>query len=107
MRLEGDHVVVGQILESVGQRLRERSGPRAADDEIEELLLDRQVHLPRHGKSSAFVEVVPGQPKLPVQRSLFAHRPLGGNPFPPRHCTRAAAGPSSAEVDVHGLHLGV
>ena len=41
MRLECDEIVVGQILEAVGQWLREFPLAPADDDDVQKLLLER------------------------------------------------------------------
>ena len=57
MRLEGDHVVVGQILQAVRQLSGKPTLAFANDDDVEELLLEGQVFLQLDDERRASEEI--------------------------------------------------
>ena len=74
IRLEGQQIVRRQILETIGQLSRDRFQSFAEADEIEKLLLARQVDFGLNGDAGALEEVHPRQAKQSMQRSRVAHQ---------------------------------
>jgi hypothetical protein len=97
VRLKGHQVVRRQVLEAIGQRPGERPGPPANEDEVDELLLERQVELRLHGDGRALEEVDSGQAEQPVQWSVLAHPPCPGGRLVGRwYRTRGCSGRTTA-----------
>src|SRR5581483_7715261 len=75
VRLKSHKVMRSQILEAIRQASWDRPPTLADKNEVEELLLERQIYFRLDSDSSVLEEIGPGQAEQPMQWSGIAHCP--------------------------------